>query len=235
MKQLNVFCEGQTEQGFCKQVLAPHLFRPGEGLVHTLAVGQKDDRHIYGIGKRAHYARVRKFIQNTIKQWPKANVYFTTLIDLYALPADFPGRDSHHRNPADPTPYVEALEEAFRQDIDCHHFIPHLQLHEYETILFADPEAFRVAFEHCDESIERLEAIAGSFESIEYIDDGPDTAPSKRIIEVVPEYAGRKATAGPDIAECIGLPTIRRKCPHFDKWLTKLGEVLRSDVATSPS
>ena len=222
MKQLNVFCEGQTEQGFCAQVLQTHLFRPGEGLIHTLAVGQKDYRHIYGIGKRAHYARVRKFIQNTIKQRSKENVYFTTLIDLYALPVDFPGRDSHQRNPADPTPYIEALEESFRQDIDCRYFIPHLQLHEYETILFADPEAFRVSFEHCDKSIERLKAIAGSFATIEHIDDGPATAPSKRIIEVVPEYDGRKASAGPDIAEYIGLPTIRQKCPHFDKWLKEL-------------
>jgi hypothetical protein len=232
VKQLNVFCEGPTEQGFCAQVLRPHLFPLGDGLIHTLAVGEKDHHHVYGIGK---YTRVSKFIQNKIKQSLKENVYFTTLIDLYALPTDFPGRDSHQRNPADPTPYVEALEESFQQDIDCHHFIPHLQLHEYETILLADPEAFRVSFEHCDKSIERLKVIAGLFESIEHIDDGPNTAPSKRIIEVVPEYAGRKATAGPDIAEHIGLPTIRRKCPHFDKWLTKLGEVLRSDEATSPS
>ena len=44
MKQLNVFCEGQTEQGFCAQVLQPHLFPSGDGIVHTLAVGEKSER-----------------------------------------------------------------------------------------------------------------------------------------------------------------------------------------------
>jgi hypothetical protein len=42
MKQLNVFCEGQTEQGFCIQILQHHLFPQGDGVVHTLAVGEKD-------------------------------------------------------------------------------------------------------------------------------------------------------------------------------------------------
>ncbi|MGH8615257.1 MAG: hypothetical protein ACREYF_25355, partial [Gammaproteobacteria bacterium] len=57
------------------------------------------------------------FICNTIKQREGKNVYFTTLFDLYDLPTDFPGKDSNVRNPANPTPYVAALEEAFRQDI----------------------------------------------------------------------------------------------------------------------
>jgi Domain of unknown function (DUF4276) len=52
--------------------------------------------------------------------------------------------------------------------------------------------------------------------------DGSDTAPSKRIISVIPEYDGRKASAGPDIAEYIGVSAIRAKCPHFDGWLTQL-------------
>ena len=32
MKHLNVFCEGQTERGFCDQVLRPHLFPNDNGL-----------------------------------------------------------------------------------------------------------------------------------------------------------------------------------------------------------
>ena len=67
MKQLNVFCEGQTEQGFCAQVLQPHLFPPGVGIVHTLAVGEKGHHLAYGIGRRTRYEKVRKFILNTIK------------------------------------------------------------------------------------------------------------------------------------------------------------------------
>ncbi len=226
MKQLNIFCEGPTEQGFCTQVLQPHLFTQGDGLIHTLAVGEKDHHHLYGIGRRTKYERVRKFICNTIKDRQGKNVHFTTLFDLYALPTDFPGKDTNVRNPANPTPYVLALEEAFRQNIGYYRFIPYLQLHEYETMLFADPDAFRKSFEDCEDEIQQLKAIAGSEQSIEHINDGTDTAPSKRIIDVIPEYDGRKSSAGPDLAGFIGLVTIREKCPHIHSWLVQLENLL---------
>ena len=225
MKQLNVFCEGQTEQGFCTQVLQPHLFPLGDGIVHTFAVGQKDHHHVYGIGRRTKYEKVRKFILNTIKQRAGKNVYFTTLFDLYALANDFPGKDVNMRNPSNPTLYVVALEKAFGDDINHFHFIPNLQLHEYETILFAEPTAFGVSFENCQEKIRQLELVAASESSIEHINEGKDTAPSKRIIGIIPEYDGRKASAGPDIAKCIGMATIRSKCPHFHGWLEQLESI----------
>jgi hypothetical protein len=220
VKQLVVFCEGRTEQGFCTQVLQPHLFPQGTGLVHTLAVGRQDHHHIYGIGRRTKYEKVRRFIFNTLKQREGSDVYFTTLFDLYGLPRDFPGKADNTRNPQNPTKYVVALEEAFGNDIGHRQFIPYLQLHEFETILFADPNAFAISFENCETEISQLQGIANSFASIELIDDGISTAPSKRIIGLIPEYDGRKASAGPDVAEYIGLPTIRLKCPHFDSWLS---------------
>jgi hypothetical protein len=89
-------------------------------------------------------------------------------------------------------------------------------------MLYADPDGFRIAFENCEAEIEQLKAIADLVQCIEHINDGKETSPSKRIIEVLPEYEGRKSTAGPDIVEYVGLPTIRSKCPHFDGWLTTL-------------
>jgi hypothetical protein len=222
VKQLNVFCEGPTEQHFCSQVLQPHLFPQGDGQVHTLPVGVKDYRHVFGVGRGNNYRRIRSFILNTIKGRAGRNVYFTTLIDLYALPRDFPGKDANVRSPADPTPYVVALERSFAEDIGHFRFIPHLQLHEYETMLFSNLEAFRISFENCAAAIRKLESIVASVPSLEHINDGRDTAPSKRIIEVLPEYEGRKSSAGPDIAEYIGLTTIRSKCPHFHGWLDQL-------------
>lgn len=222
MMQLNVFCEGQTEQGFCTQVLQPHLFPQGDGIIHTLAVGEKDHHHLYGLGRKKIYDRIRKFICNIIKRREGDDIHFTTLFDLYSLPSDFPGMETNVRNPANPTPYVEALELAFGQSIGYHRFIPYLQLHEYETMLFADPAAFAFSFINCAPAIQQLQEIAESEGSIELINDGQHSAPSKRIISLIPAYDGRKTTAGPDIAEYIGLPVIRSKCPHFDQWLKRL-------------
>jgi Domain of unknown function (DUF4276) len=131
------------------------------------------------------------------------------------------------RNPRNPYPFVEALEEAFAKDIADRRFVPHIQLHEYETLLFADPEAFAISFDDCGAAIAGLDKCAVSFPSIEHIDDGKTTAPSKRIIALLPEYEHRKTDAGPDIAELIGLQTIRRRCPHFHKWISRL-EKLRA-------
>ena len=64
--------------------------------------------------------------------------------------------------------------------------------------------------------------MASAFNSPELIDDGPDTAPSKRIIAEIPEYAKRKSSAGPIVAERIGLPALRAKCEHFGGWIDRL-------------
>ena len=56
----------------------------------------------------------------------------------------------------------------------------------------------------------------------ELINDGDNTAPSKRIIGEIPEYEKMKPSAAPIVAEKIGLPTLRLQCKHFDEWLCRL-------------
>jgi hypothetical protein len=223
VKRLTVFCEGATERGFCNQLLRPHLFPNFEAFLHTIEIAHsKHRRKVSRGGVPAHYETMRRDITNGLKARKQETDFFTTLIDVYGLPNDFPGKDQNVRNPANPTLYVEALETAFGDDIGDRRFIPYLQLHEYESMLFANPEALQSSFPGCDQAIEQLTNIAASVPSIEHIDDGTATAPSKRIIGVLPAYEGRKSSAGPDVAEYIGLATIRSKCPHFDKWLTRL-------------
>jgi Domain of unknown function (DUF4276) len=223
VRELHVVCEGQTEEIFCNQVLYRHLFPQQDVRFVTILVA-RSKRHgkVTRGGVPKKYEPMQRDIVNTLKSRHQQDAFVTTMIDLYALPSDFPGNTTHHRNPDNPTPFVKAIEEAFSNDIAHSRFIPYLQLHEYETMLFADPEAFRIAFDDCDRAIEQLKTIAGLFPSIEHIDDGPTTAPSKRIITIIPGYESRKTSAGPDIAEYMGLAVIREKCPHFHEWLTRL-------------
>lgn len=229
MKELTVFCEGETERGFCDQVLRPHLFPEHDRTIHTIEI--EHSRHHGRVtrgGVSARYETMRRGILNELRRRKGRDIIFSSLIDLYGLPKDFPGKRGRRRNPRDPIPYVTALEKSFGDDIGDPRFVPHLQLHEYETILFADPESFRIAFVDCDRAIEELKKIAGSFATIEHINDDPTTAPSKRIIDLLPAYKGSKTSAGPDIAEYTGLPVIRSKCPHFDAWLIRLESMIRS-------
>jgi hypothetical protein len=225
MKLLYVFCEGPTESQFCDQVLYPHLFPNHDGILKPLAVGRKNNHHVYGLGRKARYQKRRNFFVDTFNANSGPNVYFTTMLDLYALPPDFPGLDGLKKNPSHPTPYVLALEKALAEDLSHPTFIPYLQLHEFETMLLADPDAFEIAFDDCQKEIAGLKHQISLFGSVEEVNDGQHSAPSKRIIDLIPEYDGRKPSAGPDIADFIGLAAIRQKCPHVDYWLKQLESI----------
>ncbi len=222
MTELYVFCEGPTERGFCNQVLAPHLWQFNR-FIHTILVGHSRHHGIISRGGIGNYETLRFDIQSTVKSRRRhQGVYFTTMIGLYGLPGDFPGKAGSVRNPQNPRPYCEALEQAFGADIGDARFVPYLQLHEYETLLYSDPDAFTVSFDDCQRAVAGLKEIAAQFGDIERINDSELTAPSKRIIGLLDGYEGMKPTAGPDIAQAIGLDVLRRRCRHFGDWIARL-------------
>jgi hypothetical protein len=58
------------------------------------------------------------------------------------------------------------------------------------------------------------------------VNDGADTAPSKRIMNAYPQYA--KTIDSPLVIAEAGLDAIRSTCPHADDWLRELEA--RTDV-----
>jgi len=152
-------------------------------------------------------------------------VFFTTMIDLYAIHAQFPGLDEAEKLRHLPYKRVELLEQRFAQDIGDPRFIPYIQLHEYEAYLFADPTCFDYFYDRHAKEIAALQAIASSMDTPELINDGQHSAPSKRIIAQFPDYKGAKPIVGPQVAELIGLTAIRSKCPHFSAWLSRLEQL----------
>ena len=101
--------------------------------------------------------------------------------------------------------------------------LPYVQKHEFESLLFADVTAFTAIAGVHEESINRLEYVRSRFHTPEEIDDGPETAPSKRIVGVLPSY--RKSLHGPRVAKRMGIGTIRKECPRFDQWLRRLESI----------
>lgn len=217
---LNILCEGQTEDMFARTVLASHL----KG--HQVRVVSSLIPKAIGRGGLTRYEDAKREILMWMGMWPEGEARFTTMFDLYALPDDFPGYEGAWEC-SHPYDRVQRLEESLAQDIGPHRFIPYIQLHEFEALLFADIGKLAAPFPESRhrEAIARLHKVAGDFESPEHIDDDPDTAPSKRIIADIPEYDLRKDVAGVAAAEAIGLDVIRSKCRHFDDWLTKLEQL----------
>lgn len=154
--------------------------------------------------------------------------YCTTLFDFDGLPAKFPGKAAAASLPnvADKQrAVVKALltwaEERLGRDIATK-FLPYIQTHEFEALLFSDPKAFALAI-----GVPRLTdsflKIRSKFVTPEDINDDPNTAPSKRIAELYPGYANPSSPVL--AATVIGLETIRRECRLFDNWLLTI-EVL---------
>ena len=98
-------------------------------------------------------------------------------------------------------------------------FIPYVQMHEFEGLLFSDPGQLAFALRRQDLTQE-LWAIRHEFPTPEHINDSSVTAPSKRIQSLIPRY--RKVQAGERAVRAMTLDTIRQECPLFNAWLAKL-------------
>lgn len=218
MIRLHAVVEGQTEETFVRDVLAPEFGAQNVFVdAHRITTGRKR-LHIFR-GGMSGYARLKSDLTLWMKQDRHPDAWFTTMIDFYGLPEDFPGyRECAGRG--DPIARVECLEERLQQDIPHRKFIPYIQLHEFEALLFSEPDTFESVFPGDSAAIQQLIAIRGEFPTPEYINDRPDLAPSKRIMQLLPDY--RKPLAGPLIIQEIGLPTLRRECLHFNQWIGKI-------------
>jgi hypothetical protein len=98
-------------------------------------------------------------------------------------------------------------------------FVPFVVMHEFEGLLFSDCAAFSRAIGRPDLEA-RFREIRQQFATPEEINDSPDTAPSKRIEELVRGY--EKPLLGALAVLEIGLTRIRSECPHFNGWLEQL-------------
>jgi hypothetical protein len=125
MTRLFIVCEGLTEVNFVQEVIRPQIEARVVGRVVMAPPNLQGYRS---------YADPAKFIRKLLNV-PGASV--TTLIDLFKLPADFPGL-AEPQNERNPYARVEYLGKRFFEDVADAHFWPHLQLHEFEALLFAD-------------------------------------------------------------------------------------------------
>jgi len=111
------------------------------------------------------------------------------------------------------------VEAAMAEAVGSRRFRPHLVLHETEAWVLAagDLAAHRFGRPGLGSKIAGIVASAGG---PELVDDGPQTAPSKRLLQLFPTYA--KLVDGPAIIAEAGLETILGECPHAQAWLESL-------------
>lgn len=213
MKRLYLLVEGQTEETFVRELLAPHYAHLGlsiRPIIVRTSPGHKGGVPAYG--------KVKPQVTRLCRQDRAACV--STLFDLYALPNDFPGKVAagYPSNSGGATK-AAFLETALEQDVSEPNFIPYLMVHEFEALLFVQPAQFAAWTDRAD-VVAALCNVAQKHQTPEDINDNPQAAPSKRILDLMPEY--QKPFHGPLIACSIGLDAMRQSCRHFADWLQRL-------------
>ena len=210
MTRLFFYVEGQTEQGYVTKVLRPHLVDFDVAVMGPI------------LAKPGNYIRMQGELRSLLKLHGQADVRFSTMFDLYALRKPWPGWKDAEKLRHLPHERVRNLEASFAKDLSYPRLIPHIQLYEFETILFCDPDVFRLIHENCDQAVTAMHEALRLEGPPEQINDDPNTAPSWRLNKLFPGYRGVKASDGVELASCIKLAKVRNLCPHFDAWLTRL-------------
>lgn len=228
MTRLLVHVEGQAEETFVNEVLAPHLYDHGWRSVSARLIGNARLRS--GRGGIQAWNVVRKEIVNHLRE-DRACVA-TTMVDYYGMPQTgtraWPGRyQSAQLNFPEKAQTIEEalsvdIREAMSAGFDEDRFIPYVVMHEFEAMLFSDCERFGEAIGY-PQLAPRFQEIRDQFASPEEIDDSPDTAPSRRVVELVPRY--QKPLMGNLAVIEIGLDAIRTECPNFRAWIERLESI----------
>lgn len=217
MKRVYIVVEGQTEQEFVRSVLYPYFSTKGvisvtPILIRTSKTGRGG--HVNSL----HLINTIKALLDTMKD----DVVITTFVDYFRIPNNMPeygecmllGNDTLRAN---------AMEAALSRKLNDTRFVPYIQLHEFEALLFSNNKGFEEYFSSDQSS--KTAAIISGFANPEDINSSPDTAPSKRILALEKGYD--KVIQGNLIAMGVGIDDMLSKCPRFCSWVSRIIEMAK--------
>lgn len=213
MKRLIIICEGPTEQAFCNDLLRDY-FQSKDIILEAPTIKHSN-------GGIVAWDTLRKQI---VRHLNEGNFIVSLFVDYYRIrdSYNFPGwmTSKSINNVYD---RMHFLFEQMSLNMDeklRSRFVPYIQLHEFEGLLFSDISVFQNNFTKNELNFSLLESAVNSADTPEEINNGPATAPSERLKKAVCGYD--KVTDGAFLALEIGLETIREKCILFNEWIERL-------------
>ena len=220
MRRVCIVCEGQTEETFVRDVLAPAFYDLGLNLIPEM-VGTSPGHK----GGALKYERVKRHLRNTLRQSSAPVV--TTLFDLYRLDNGFPGFDVSMAQ-SDLVRRLGVLNQALHADVvaeaGCQpdRFIPYIQPYEFEALLFSDVPALIRIEPGWQAASEALMTARAAAESPEHINERPETKPAAHLERELSNPTYHKRRHGPIAAQKIGLAKIEAECAFFAAWLAQI-------------
>lgn len=215
-KIINAIVEGQTEQQFIKEVLAPYLSTKSVSLY--AAILRKPGEN----GGDVRFSRAKNDIEKFLKQRDDTQV--TIMLDYYGIRSDWPGYDDSKKQKTHAKKHahliqktMEEVQRLFENQNAQTRFIPYFSMYEIEALYFCNPTVLSQAISVNKKEIDKILAECGEPEKI---NDSSATAPSKRLRKL--SHGFRKTSTGLTIAQNIGIQAMRDACPLFDAWVTQL-------------
>nr|WP_315253331.1 DUF4276 family protein [uncultured Flavobacterium sp.] len=226
MKDLYFIVEGETELEFVNKILIPYFYSQGischvQGYPITMSGGG------HGFNNIQHFINTITPVLNYQNQ-----PVITTLIDYFQLNSEkkLPGYSTslNYALTDDRVNYLESkLNDVVQSITPYRFFVPYIQKHEMETLLFSNPEeGFYLESDKIKNSV--LD-ICKQYQDIEDINGSAEGAPSKRL-EAIYKADGKKYEKiidGIDIADLTGIEKILEKCPRFRNWIEHLIRLLK--------
>lgn len=212
MKRIYVVVEGQTEQIFVQNVMAPFFFKNGINSV-TLILIRTSKTGRGGLVNSRHLLRTIHGLLASMKD----DIIVSTFVDYFRIPSNMPGYDECMALGNDSL-RVNALEKALGKEVNDKRFLPYIQLHEFEALLFSNNRGFEEYLS--DNQSAETAYIISKFQNPEDINSSPETVPSKRILSIESRYD--KVLQGNLIAIEVGIDDTLAKCPRFSSWITTL-------------
>ncbi|MEQ4923491.1 DUF4276 family protein [Proteus hauseri] len=217
MTLVHVICEGQTEEAFVQNLLVEPFAHKGIYLIPAL-IGRPGHK-----GGNFKFDRLYPDIKNRLLA--DKNCYCTTFFDYYGLPESFPGKIASSLMPTmiDKARelqdiLVQKLTEKLGEQAMLR-FIPYIQMYEFEALLFSNTQKMAQGMDKF-ELADTFSNILREFDSPEHINNSPQTAPSKRIENLIQGY--EKPLLGILAALEVGLDSMRENCSLFNHWLTEI-------------
>ncbi len=218
MKRVIIVCEGQTEQSFCKELLQPYF--------NNSFIYLENPTIKKTMGGIVNWQALKHQIELHLLQDTSAIV--TTFIDYYGI-------YKHHRYPFwdeaekinDKNERISKIEQAMKSDVEksiSNRFIPYIQLHEFECFIFSDETIFEKRFDAKELlNLQYLKKTCVEYATPELINQGNETAPSKRLTKHISGY--QKTIDGIEMTKQIGLNRIIETCPRFKNWISTIKNI----------
>lgn len=213
MKRLYIIVEGQSEQEFVNTMVAPYMIKFGITAVVPILIRTSKS----GRGGFVNYEHLKNDVKKLLSS-PKTDFIVTMFVDFFRCP-ELPNKEKYEAIENHEQKVVQ-MECQIAEDINDSRFVPYIQLHEFESLLYASNKGFEYYFDEKQSAMTKQ--IIDSFDNPEMINSSPTNAPSKRLLRIKNDYD--KVIEGNLIALEVGLDEILERCPRFNKWIEMLKE-----------